>query len=432
MILIVSSVGVSAASIYKIPSLSKLFLGSTNAELNDGGKNHLPQNIYSVGGVFNQQNTQNIQTNYIGEADSDFINILTHGQSDDRAKNLDYSDKITDLAGQGCSVNPDYTESIITQENTFNLCYSNSEYEGVVFRLWDLEMGIKHMGDKPVLKGKEVCFNVEPDHQYLYDIMLCEELECNCDTFTNQYCQEIDGTLKMLRVRNCLPDKCDSEKVLVNWIDTTVEDCQQYENYCYESDGGQDYMHYGKTYFNEEFSSDRCINDNRLEEYYCEDGKVQSTFHYCLTTQICEKGECIDKPNTLEGCGVIDGKLRQEGYVWCVGTTMKRCSDGKLDIVPDHNKCKTPKCDYANILFEEGELVCMANGFTVIECQTPNSVADMFNYENCQKGTECKPSSRMTSCSVISPISTLELKDEVPKYNKTIWEWLFELLGDKK
>ncbi len=83
---------------------------------------------------------------------------------------------------------------------------------------------------------------------------------------------------------------------------------------CGDSDGGQNMYTRGTVVNDTGSSTDYCINNVMLNEYYCSDGAIKAKSMNCISGYTCLNGACVESP----GCSDSDGG--QDRYT--KGTTM--------------------------------------------------------------------------------------------------------------
>jgi hypothetical protein len=94
------------------------------------------------------------------------------------------------------------------------------------------------------------------------------------------------------------------------WNELSIE-----QQECTETDGGVNAYEQGNTCYGEECIVDSCLNDNMLQEYFCEDGKRDFAYMGCGNGCGYESGECMgscwDSDNGLNfnTKGMASGKL---------------------------------------------------------------------------------------------------------------------------
>jgi hypothetical protein len=126
---------------------------------------------------------------------------------------------------------------------------------------------------------------------------------------------------------------------------------------CEDSDTGLDYRTAGiVTYEGEEYA-DECFQEDRLREYYCEEGIVKIDLEHCQDG-VCEDGACVIKPQDKFGCVDTDNGINLE--VAGVATDAR-------------GKQEADRCEYGQIF----EAYC--DNFGVVEFKT-------FKCDVCEAG----------------------------------------------
>jgi len=373
----------SASAVEKISPLSFI-------PIDENIQSTLPKGTYSVDSIIRY--TTDPQPN---PATSSFLSVLSNGASDDRQKIIPMSKRISRVNGVLCSETPDATQAYVSLPTTTQTCYTNPNDFPIVMRIYDFAGNIRYLGEVSVEAGAEGCIGVEPDHQYLLDVLNCEVDECSCEPFTPVECRvAADDNFYMLLERACEPAGCAVETTTTEWINEGVNGCNKVTDRCRETDGGMDYANPGKSKSLTDSATDTCINERLLKEYYCSNGEIFSAYHYCSEGQSCVNNACVTVTDAT--CGLVDNKWRYQDDAWCVGTTKKVCDQGRVESEMVAAECSLPTCDYHGLILNEGDKVCMGDGKTIAQCKP--GTTENFIYSSCQEDTQCVRNSEDTNC----------------------------------
>jgi hypothetical protein len=375
-IIMVLMIAGTAAAVEKIRPLTIIPLEDLS------NNNALPKGIYSVDEIIDTEIKEN--------ADLDFLNLLTNGAINQR-RTLVTSPFPQIIQNVRCSEEPDISQAIRLEYPEDEVCYVNEQEFPVTVYIFDISNNIRFTTEARINIGEQGCLKLEPGRTYLADVHYCSPEDCQCGEFQNLRC---NSNMEMVRGRVCEPAACKDEEIVANWIDTSVEGCEDTKNLCKETDSGVDYSHYGKAKSGSEEGEDRCLSPEILMEYYCSQNTVQSKTHYCLDDQECVDGECVSAGK--ESCGKVDGEWRYSGDEWCVGGKKKDCQGTEIK-GESHNDCKERVCNYNGIILQEGQSVCMGDATTIATCIDPKSDSP-FTYTICEGEKRCTPNGKGNDC----------------------------------
>lgn len=331
-----------------------------------------------------------------GNSNIAFLEEMYGPQIKMRNREIPAVSKINRVLQKSCGTSPTYSQVIVTDRTDTRFCYTNEDRTESVIRIWLLDGKVNYAGEKSLFPSQKQCFDVVPDSIYLVDIVKCKVSDCVCTDLEPQDCVLVDDQVKMRQTRDCTPARCEDTEVLSEWIDLSVGNCEMISGRaCIESDLGRDYTHFGTTKVGTTSFNDRCVSDEIVKEYYCDDKKIRSVEQYCESNEVCKGGRCI--PKAAKDCGYVDGSFRREGAEWCIGETLKTCSDGIIDLSSSDESCKYDSCNFNGQIIPKGEAYCMSDGLTIIECDNPD-ITEPFKFSTCASGKECQKNSLDTKC----------------------------------
>lgn len=396
----------------------------TFAEVSDNmiGTERNPERVFVLNSLITKQQ-QNIEPDYSSGASIGLMNVFYEGEINKRHSKVPADKMVMSIHNRECSIYPEHSGIFRTTPTTTSICYQNPNDFGVSLRIFDADNDVNFVKSIPINKKDLECTEVEPSHNYVYDIIFCNNEVCDCSPWENVQCQIQDGKMVMVRERNCLAE-CSEEETTVDWIDTTVKGCAL-DNKCYETDGGIDTNTFGTTKKGNIKESDVCIGKEEVLEHYCDSNNVKSIIHTCASTQECKNGECIDKP--VSNCGYINDQLRLDSAQWCDGKDLKSCNKGIVLTQSNSIQCMENVCNYAGQLLERGEKICSDNGRSVLTCANPSSDYNQFTVDTCGNSKKCERNTRMTDCETVK-----YSMPEPTKVRFTIWDLIEKLFGGRR